>query len=113
MNVKQEQEVIEEVTYQLEILPEDCQVAGNAMASGDLEVDQAAEQAIYDQLDAGNECAWFCARVVAEWRGVEGDTYLGCCSYESRLAFTQNPQFQDMKEEALGYLLEKINRTQL
>ncbi len=92
-----------EITYRLECLSEDIPFRGNAMASGDDELDREAEQWIEDQLNRGNEWAWCCARVTAtiEFQGhtFEGETYLGCCSYESEADFLRCSG-SDMRYEA-------------
>src|SRR5262249_20207174 len=62
---------------------------------------------IREQLESGNEWAWFCARVVARWNGFEGDDYLGCCSYASGEEFCRpGGYYDDMKARAL----EDLNR---
>lgn len=66
-----------------EALEEDVEVYGNAIASGDDEVDREVERLIFERLDRGDIYAWFCAKVTATWRGFEGTAYLGACSYEN------------------------------
>ena len=113
MNESQESTVRKEVTFSIECQDEWEQVAGNAMASGDDKVDECNAE-IYRQLDSGNEWAWCCVRVVAEWNGLEGDDYLGCCSYASEADFrVEGGYYDDMKNSATLALLAKIDRVQL
>ena len=113
MTSKQETTIRSEITFSIECLSEDEQVAGNAMASGDEQVDAECNAEIYRQLDSGNEWAWCCVRVVAEWNGLEGDDFLGCCSYASEADFQSGGYFDDMKESATLELLARIDRVQI
>jgi len=114
MNAKQESEIRKEIVFSIQLESEHEPVAGSAIASGDDEFDRSVEQEIYRQLDAGNEWAWCCVRVVAEWNGLIGDDYLGCCSYASEADFcVAGGYFEDMKESAALCLLEKIDRVQI
>ena len=89
----------DEVEFDIELLPEDASIEGNACAHDGCEECHAWSR---DQLDRGNEWAWCTVRVVAKWEGYEGDDYLSCCSYESEKAFkTPGGYFDDMKAEAL------------
>jgi hypothetical protein len=70
---------------------------------------------ITNQLAKGNEYAWFCARVVAKWFDpvleveVEGDTYLGGCSYRSAKDFMHPKGYwPDLKNDAYTDLINKI-----
>lgn len=99
----------DEVTYTLECSPEDIEVRGNAMASGDDEADKEAEDAIIADLEAGNEWAWCCAKVTAEWNGFEGEDYLGGCSYRDEADFkAEGGYYEDMKERALDDLYAQV-----
>ena len=71
----------EEVSFRIECSPEEIGIEGNYMASGDDAADKAVEDDILRQLEEGNEWAWCCVRVVAEWEGMEGHDFLGCCSF--------------------------------
>lgn len=99
----------DEVTYTLECLPEDIGVRGNALASGDDGEDRRAEDAIIADLEAGNEWAWCCVKVTAEWNGFEGKDYLGGCSYASEDDFKQpGGYYDDMKQQALDDLYRTV-----
>ena len=113
MNATQEATIRKEITFSTECQSEQEQVAGNAMASGDDQVDAECNAEIYRQLDSGNEWAWCCVRVVAEWNSLEGDDYLGCCSYASEEDFQSGGYFEDMKEESTLRLLAQIDRVQI
>ena len=99
------------VEYSLECLPEDCEIEGNAMASGDDGYDKEVEQKIIDQLNSGNEWAWCTVKVTAHIGRFHGSDYLGCCSYESEEQFTQDGYYDDMKHEALEALKLDIMET--
>ena len=100
-----------DVTFAIECLPEHTPIEGNAMASGDDEADREAEQWIHRQLDNGNDWAWCTVRVTAEFEGLLGDDYLGCCSYKSEDDFKQpGGYYDDMKACALAELNAKLSR---
>jgi len=74
-------------------------------------------QWVRDQLERGNEWAWFSADVVATWydpvteQEIEGHDYLGGCSYRSRADFmSEEPgsYWPDMKSEAYKSLVRNI-----
>lgn len=101
---------LEDVEWELECLPEDEPIEGNAMASGDESVDREANQWVYDQLEAGNPWAWCCAHVKGVYEGIEEDDYLGCCSYKSEEDFKQpGGYYDDMRREVLGRLQKRID----
>lgn len=97
-----------EVEFEIECLPADMPVRGNAMASGDAEHDKKVEDEILADLENGNEWAWCTVRVVAKWEGFEGEDYLGGCSYESEEAFIADGCFEDMQDAALSDLNDKL-----
>lgn len=53
------------------------------------------------QIAAGNDWAWFCARVRVRF---EGNTYLGACSYKSERDFKRGGYFTDMVSDAINDL---------
>lgn len=56
-----------------------------------------------------NEWAWFCAKVVATWHGIESEPeYLGCCSYNDRADWETGGYWADMKKETLADLNRKV-----
>lgn len=94
------------VTFELECLPEDIPVRGNAMASGDDAADREYEDEIIRRLDAGDVWAWCTVKVTARFGAFEGVSYLGCCNYRDEEDFTQpGGYFEDMEAEAFDALL--------
>lgn len=80
-------------------------------------------QWIRDQLDRGNEWAWFCAEVRASVVFVDTETgeetiysgsdFLGGCSYKSRADFEQDEPghyYHDMKHRALEALKAELQK---
>lgn len=92
-----------------EALPEDTQVRGNLIVSGDDAQDRADEDRIIERLNQGDIAAWFVAKVTASLDGFTGIAYLGECSYDSLDQFTQSGDYyQDMVGEALDKLAKEI-----
>ena len=90
-----------DVTFRIEILPDDTPIRGNAIASGDDDLDRQVENEIIDRLDSGDIWAWCCVRVVASFGPLEADAVLGGCSYRDRAEFTERGgYFDDLKAEA-------------
>jgi hypothetical protein len=98
-----------DVEFTIECEPEHIPVKGNCSAIDD-ETDAAQEKWVYDQLDSGNEWAWCCVKVTAQWKNYKGVDYLGCCSYLSEQDFIQGGYFEDMKAQALADLNASIAR---
>lgn len=63
--------------------------------------DQEMINYVIEQYNAGNEAAWFCAKVEVKFRGIEGTDYLGCCSYGS---------FKEFQSDESGYYVDMINQ---
>lgn len=84
---------------------DDIPVRGNALASGDDEVDRACEDAILDRLESGDVWAWASVRVRATYRRYSGSDYLGACSYADEEAFRAPGEYYDaMRDRALENL---------
>lgn len=98
-------------TVELECIPEDTSVRGNASCI-DPETDKANEDWIIKQLESGNDWAWFTARVSASYAGVEGSDYLGQCSYRSEKDFLTGGYYGDMVDTALRELANKLEEIQ-
>jgi hypothetical protein len=95
----------DEVEFELTVEPEDIPVRGNAMASGDDELDKACEGEILDRLDRGDVWAWAYVKVIAKWNGFSGWAGLGGCCYEDERHFVENSMYyEDLKHEALADL---------
>ena len=107
--MKANTETINGVTFTLEIEPEDLEIRGNALASGDDAEDREAEDSIIAQLESGNLWAWCSVKVTATAGGVEGVDYLGGCSYRDTAEFIQpGGYYDDMKAEALAELKVRL-----
>lgn len=99
----------DEVTYTLDVQPEDIPVRGNALASGDDEEDRRAEDEIIERLEAGDVWAWASVVVRAEWNGFVGQDYLGGCSYANEDDFkAPGGYYDDMKKRALDDLYAQV-----
>jgi hypothetical protein len=99
----------DEVEFKIECLEEEIEIHGNAQASGDHEYDVWVEDNIIRELENGNQWAWCCVHVIAQWHDFEGDDYLGACSYESEESFKQpGGYWDDMKAVALADLQTQI-----
>jgi len=100
------------VSVELICEPEDVEMESNASAIGP-EEDAETLAWIRGQLARGNQWAWCCAHVRVSYdipipgrafpAHVEGNAYLGCCSYESEADFRRD-YYQDMLSEALDDL---------
>lgn len=99
-----------EITYEFEALPEDMEP----------DFDDVETLAwIREQIEAGNNYAWFCAKVTArvetEHYVFESNTqYLGGCSYRSREDFVNDGgqgYYTDMCKEALGSLQHELEES--
>lgn len=105
----------DEVTYTLDVQPEDIPVRGNALASGDDEEDRRAEDEIIERLDRGDTWAWASVLVKAEWNGFTGTAGLGCCSYRDEADFkAEGGYYEGLKTEAFddlyGTVASALNR---
>lgn len=92
------------VEYEIEVLPEDAPVRGNAIVSGDADFDRQVEDDIIERLEVGDIWAWCTVRVIARLGVLEGDAYLGCCSYADKDDFRASGYFDDLRIEALDRL---------
>lgn len=105
-----------EVTFTVELEPEDLEVRGNLICSDDPEYDRAAEDEIIARLNQDDMSAWCCVMVTAEWEGFKGHVSLGGCSFSEGDGYSIKRQSDEtveahgMKDEALDALNEKIQR---
>ena len=58
-----------DVEFEIECVPEDLPIQGNASAIND-EADAQLEKDLRDQLERGNEWAWCLVRVTARWAAI-------------------------------------------
>lgn len=100
----------DDVTFSIECEEEDIPVKGNALASGDDDVDHAYENEILRRLDRGDLWAWCCVKVTARWGDFEASDYLGCCSFEDEKDFKAYGYYETMCHEALTSLRAEIER---
>lgn len=99
-----------QVEYLIECLPEDTQIEGNVLASGNDAEDKRAEDYVRAELASGNEWAWCTVKVTAfvPGMGLEKSEYLGCCSYKSESDFKRDGYYTDMCNEARVRLMQYI-----
>lgn len=72
--------------------------------------DKEMIDAIMRDLNTGNDWAWCCAHVNVRFAGVEGDAYLGCCSYKSAADFKACSGYYDgMINDALHELAKELD----
>lgn len=108
-----------EVTFTVELEPEDIEVRGNVMCSDDPEFDRQCEDEIIERLDRGDIEAWCYVRVTASWEGISEFAGLGCCSFESgsgervRKQVDQCVEEHGLKAEALAALNQEVERQAL
>lgn len=99
----------DEVEYSIIAEQDDIQVRGNALASGDDELDTKTENEILERLENGDIWAWAHVVVKAKWEGHEGEDSLGGCSYKSEEDFVQaGDYYNDMKDVALDDLKTNV-----
>ena len=101
------------MTYAPEITivwhPETTPIEGNALAAGDDEIDRQEYERIRNELESGNLWAWCCVEVQAEFRGLTGRAFLGCCSYDGEEDFRSNSDyFADLVAEATDDLRSQL-----
>ncbi len=70
--------------------------------------DSSAVDWIREQLQMGNRWAWCCAHVSATYGDIQTDTYLGACSYESEQDFKNGGYYEDMVDEVIEELADRI-----
>lgn len=105
-----------DVYFRVVAEPDDIDVRGNALASGDDDVDREAEDEIISRLEGGDEWAWAYVKVIAEYEDDDGNQYeghdgLGACSYKSERDFVKNSgYYEDMKEMAFDTLTSNMER---
>lgn len=96
----------------IHVTQDDAPVRGNAMASGDDELDRKVEDEILDRLDSGDVWAWASVEVRATHEGLSGSDYLGCCCYRDEEDFKSGGYYEDMVREACSNLADQIAAVQ-
>lgn len=102
------------ITYKLYAEQDSLAVRGNALASGDEDMDTKCENTILKRLFCGDIWAWCYVKVTAEIDGLEaemvGTDYLGACSYASYKSFIRTGDcWPVMKYQAKSDLFGKLN----
>jgi hypothetical protein len=99
---------IEDVEFNLISDYDDTPVKGNALASGDDQVDKECEDEIIERLDNGDHWAWALVTMEANYKGLTGVDYLGSCSYKDEEEFKNGGYYEDMKNNAYNDLINQI-----
>ena len=73
----------EEVTFIVEVEPEETPVSGNVVASGDESYDREVESRIIKRVESGDLLAWCTLKTTASWGGYAITIHLGCCTIDS------------------------------
>jgi len=95
----------------VEMLPEEASIQGSAVATGDDTCDRGLEDKIFADLTDGNDWAWCAVKVTARIAGIEGVDYRGCCSFNSEEDFHEGGTYEDMVEQAIWELHDKLTDT--
>lgn len=70
--------------------------------------DEEALKWIKAELQAGNEWAWCDVKVTATLYGLEAETWIGQCSYESRKAFMAGGYYEQLVDEVVEELAKQL-----
>ena len=100
----------DQVVYEIEAEFDDIPIRGNAIVSGDDELDREVEDELIERVNNGDVWAWASVKVTASIPGIdlEGVDYLGGCSYWDEKDFKQGGYYEGMKERALEDLEKQI-----
>ena len=102
-----------DTTYIIIIHEDDLPVKGNAMASGDDDLDTKVENEILERLDQGDTWAWASVEVKCSVN-VNGETFsgsdhLGACSYKDEENFKTGGYYEQLMAGAMKDLIENMN----
>ncbi len=98
---------IEQVEFTIEPLEEHIHPE-EQFDSGDAEKDAKLVADICEKSE-NNIWAWCCVKVTANYKGITGTDYLGCCSYDSEKEFKEKSgYYEDMKNAAFDCLIENL-----
>ena len=103
-----------EVSFEVYTRPDDLEIEGNVMASGDAAADRDAEQDVRARLEAGDETAWCGVCVKATWSCAEGVEYIGTaalwgCSLSPDYTAEIVAKEHDLNSEALSDLQARVD----
>lgn len=101
---------ISEITWSLEAELEDQPVHGNAIDSGDPEIDRQVEESILKQINNGDVWAWAFVRLTGEWNGLAAFECLGCCAYKDEADFKADGYYEDMQHAVLEAIQAQAER---
>ena len=100
---------VDDVEWVVEAEQDDLPVRGNAIASGDDEVDKRVEEEIIERIENGDVWAWASVCVRGRFKGLEATTYLGGCCYRDEDEFCQaGGYFDDMQKDVLSDLQDQL-----
>lgn len=99
-----------DVIFELIVTPEDMQLEGNLICSGDAEFDAQIIDETLQRVNSGDVWAWCTVELRGTYRGVlTASDYLGGCSYANEQEFKQEGgYYQDMKQSVLRLLQDQI-----
>ena len=102
-----------EVEFKVEITPSDVPVRGNALVSGDDDLDKEAEDEIIAALDAGDFTMWCDVVVTATWGEISEFVSVGACSYltESDLMQELIPELRDEALHELNWRVRAVSNS--
>jgi len=101
-----------EIEIELEATQDDLCVRGNALASGDDEIDRACENEIIRRLDSGDVWAWASVEVKVTKGGLSESEYLGGCSYRDAKDFKRGGYYYDMVLTCLDRINSELDAKQ-
>lgn len=67
----------------------------------DCNCDTEAAKYVREQIESGNEFAWFSAKITVKHLGQKSEQYLGACSYRDFQDFKYGGYFTDMIQEGV------------
>lgn len=82
-------------TVDIEAIPEDMPVRGNAIVSGDDAYDKEVEDKILADLE-WNQWVWCVVKVTVSYADISESEYLGGCSYKDESEFKEGGYYDDM-----------------
>lgn len=100
---------ITDVVFKITVEQDYATVCGNAAKSDNEELNAKVEDEIVKRLNNGDVWAWADVCVTASWHGLEGEAYMGMCTYDDEQDFIKTSGYYgQMKEEAYEELIETI-----
>lgn len=102
----------EDVEWTVSVEQDPAPVRGNALASGDDDLDKKVENEILDRLSHGDVWAWASVIVTGRYKSLEESIHLGACSYEDEEDFRNDVYFEDLQQEVLDSLNEQLKELQ-